>query len=162
VFSPAPPTNVQPPPPTPGERGGPPLQTTYPTYQPPAPATVPTPSAMPPADEFGRTPASGGATATPPPDVSPEIGTTPPYNPDPSLGPVGMAPGPFTSFAMKAMGPSAGPPAPTVTAPGPLSGLPDQQQAAFNPVANSQRYAGLGFSTDALAQAMSELGMVPA
>lgn len=163
VFAPAPPTNVQPAPPTPGEPGGPSLQTTYPTYQPPppmAPATVPTPSALPPADEFGRTPASGGATATPPPDASSEIGTSPPYNPDPALGPVGMAPapGPLTAFAKQALPtPDVAPP----PSPGPLSGLPGQVPATFNPVAASQRYAQLGFSPDALAQAMAELGMAP-
>lgn len=58
------------PPPTPGEPGGPPLQTTYPVWQPP---TVPKPSALPPADEFGRTPASGGA-VTPSPTLAPVVG----------------------------------------------------------------------------------------
>jgi hypothetical protein len=84
--------------PTPGEPGGPPLQTTYPPFQPP---TVPTPSALPPADEFGRTPA---APALLPPDTD-----YAPYNGDPSQGPVGMVPSsqPAASYAVLARGPTA-------------------------------------------------------
>jgi hypothetical protein len=72
------------PPPTPGEPGGPALQTTYPTYQ---PSTVPTPSAYPAADEFGRTPAGGGAVVAQP-DFNPAPGA-PGHIPG---APVGMTP----------------------------------------------------------------------
>jgi hypothetical protein len=75
----------------------------HPTVGAPAPAvapalvpsgpTIPQPSALPPADEFGRTPASGGATVAPGVDYNaPDVGTNLPYNTDPSQGPVGMAP----------------------------------------------------------------------
>lgn len=71
--------------PTPGEPGGPPLQTTYPAYQPP---TIPTPSSLPPADEFGHQPSQ-----LPPVDYThPDVGTNLPYNADPQQGPVGQLP----------------------------------------------------------------------
>lgn len=84
-----------------------------------APSSVATPtlpSSLPPADEFGRTPAMGGATPTPPADL--ETGTTPPYNDDPSKGPVGTTL-PGDDFAIMKTLPS---PAPVFAPPPPAVG----------------------------------------
>lgn len=100
---------------------------------------------------------------------SPDAGTAPPVNFDPSQGPVGQAPnqvGPVTAFASQALAPTSAPPPPMADQGPqnpPLVGMAQQASGRpmqFDPMSNAGRLAALGFDPDVLSQMMVQNGWV--